>query len=85
MIDLDAEVLEVYAGMLSDERRVEVARGWIAEAGISRQKLQAVFPFIDLPRDKDELVKACVAGVRDELLVGVAPAIGDEPFGAFVG
>lgn len=53
--------------------------------GINRQKLQAVFPFIDLPGDKDELVRACVAGVRDELVEDVTPAIEDEPFGAFVG
>ena len=68
LIDLDAEVLEVYRGV--SERvskrlgREVVMRGRLAEAGVKWQLLVASFPFIDLAGDKEELVEACT--VRSE-------------------
>lgn len=64
-IDLDAEVLEVYSGVsefqMSRMQTRPVMRGRLAEAGVRGQVLRVTIPFIDLPGDKEELVKACTA------------------------
>lgn len=41
-------------------------RGRLAEVGVTQQVLRAAIPFIDLPGDKEELVKACMAGEEEE-------------------
>jgi hypothetical protein len=64
LIDLDAEVLEVYYGVSLEEAR-PVLRGKLAEAGVLQQVLKVSIAFIDLPGDKEELVKACTAGLDD--------------------
>jgi hypothetical protein len=38
----------------------------LAEAGVKQQVLRVAIPFIDLPGDKEELVKACTAGSEEE-------------------
>jgi hypothetical protein len=67
---LDGEVLEVYRGVSEFElgrmRERPVIRGLLAEVGIRGQALRVSIPFIDLPGDKEELVKACMAGVGEE-------------------
>ena len=67
VVDLDAEVLEVYCGV-SGLGRMGVRpamRGRLAEAGITQQVLKVSIPCIDLPGDKEELVEACTAGFGD--------------------
>jgi hypothetical protein len=70
LVDLDTEVLEVYAGVsehaMSRMRERPVMRGRLAEAGVKQQVLKVAIPFIDLPGDKEELVKACTAGSEEE-------------------
>ena len=65
-IDMDAEVLEVYSGVsdlqMNRMQARPVMRGRLAEAGVRQQVLRVTIPFIDLPGDKEELVKACMAG-----------------------
>ena len=65
VVDLDAEVLEVYAGASISGLRVE-GRGRLAEVGIRRQVLRVAIPFIDLPGEKEELVRACTKGLEVE-------------------
>ena len=61
---LDADILEVYCGVRMDRIGARpVLRGRLAEAGVTQQVLKVSIPFIDLPGDKEELVKACVAGL----------------------
>lgn len=70
LVDLDAEVLEVYKGVCEFEMgsmgERTVGRGRLAEVGVTQQVLRVTIPFIDLPGDKEELVKACVAGEEEE-------------------
>lgn len=70
LVDLDGEVLEVYAGMteFEMERMGEraVGRRRLAEVGVKQQGLRVAIPFIDLPGDKEALVKACMAGREEE-------------------
>ena len=67
VVDLDADVLEVYCGV--GEFRMgrmgarPVLSGRLAQAGVTQQVLKISIPFIDLPGDKEELVKACTAGL----------------------
>jgi hypothetical protein len=66
LIDLDAEVLEVYHGVRLERLEARPVRsGRLAEAGVSQQILKISIPFIDLPGEKEELVKACTAGLND--------------------
>lgn len=61
VVDLDAEVLEVY--YYDGVRRWgDAMRGRLAEANVQEQKLQVSIPFIDLPGDKEELIQACMEG-----------------------
>jgi len=66
LVDLDAEVLEVYSGVsdfqMNRMHTRPVMKGRFAEAGVRQQVLRVTIPFIDLPGDKEELVKACTAG-----------------------
>jgi hypothetical protein len=70
VVGLDAEVLEVYEGVsdhaISRMRERPVMRGRLAEVGVRQQSLRMTIPFIDLPGDKEELVKACTAGEEEE-------------------
>lgn len=63
VVDLDAEVLEVYYGV---GRGGSVTRGRLGEANVREQRLQVSIPFIDLPGDKTDLLKACIAGTDCE-------------------
>lgn len=66
LVDLDAEVLEVYSGasdfQMNRMQTRPAMRGRLAEAGVRQQLLRVTIPFIDLPGDKEELVSACTAG-----------------------
>lgn len=66
LVDLDAEVLEVYSGasdfQMNRMQTRPAMRGRLAEAGVRQQLLRVTIPFIDLPGDKEELVRACTAG-----------------------
>lgn len=68
VIDLDAEVLEVYYGDCGEGGvRMRASRGplvgRLGEVNVWNQKFKVAFPFIDLPGDKTELLKACTAGL----------------------
>ena len=67
LIDLDSEVLEVYSGVGGSRfGTTPVVRGRLAEVGARGQVLRVAIPFVDLPGDKEELVKACTAGDEEE-------------------
>lgn len=61
VVDLDAEVLEVYY-YDGGRRWGDAMRGRLAEVNVQEQRLQVSIPFIDLPGDKEELIQACMEG-----------------------
>lgn len=66
LVGLDADVLEVCSGVsefqTSRMQTRPAMRGRLAEAGVGQQVLRVTIPFIDLPGDKEELLRACTAG-----------------------